>query len=86
MIKRCWSLRGGFNSGKGLLWAIGWLASAWITQAAAPTLNDWPFRQSLDVTAPGLVGLALPPETFDAAQASLADLRLIDPAARKCPT
>ena len=56
-----------------------------IAQANAAPLNDWPSRQSLDVTAPGLVRVALPAETFDAAQASLADLRLLDPAGAEVP-
>lgn len=55
------------------------LGALFIMRATAAPLNDWPFRQSLDVTAPGLVQVALSPETFDAAQASLADLRLLDP-------
>ncbi len=56
-----------------------------IAQANAAPLNDWPSRQSLEVTAPGLVRVALPAETFDAAQASLADLRLLDPAGAEVP-
>ena len=58
--------------------------SAAFTHAAAP-LNDWASQQRLDVTAPGLVRVALPPETFDAAQASLADLRLLDPTGAEVP-
>ena len=54
------------------------LAGFTIFQATAAPLNDWPSRQSLDVTAPGLVRVTLPAETFDAAQSSLADLRLLD--------
>lgn len=56
-----------------------------IAQANAAPLNDWPSRQSLDVTAPGLMRVPLPTETFDAAQASLADLRLLDPAGAEVP-
>jgi Protein of unknown function (DUF3999) len=61
------------------------LAFLGFSHADAAPLNDWPFRQGLEVTAPGLVRVALPPETFDAAQASLADLRLIDPAGLEVP-
>ena len=61
------------------------LALLCVSHAEAAPLNDWPFRQSLEVTAPGLVRVALPPETFDAAQTSLADLRLIDPAGAETP-
>ncbi len=61
------------------------LAVIGIAQANAAPLNDWPSRQSLDVTAPGLVRVALPAETFDTAQASLADLRLLDPAGAEVP-
>lgn len=51
---------------------------------AAP-FNDWSSRQELEVTAPGLVRVALSPETFDAAQATLADLRLVDPTGTEVP-
>jgi hypothetical protein len=61
------------------------LAAWWIAQAGAAPLNDWPSRQKLDVRAAGLVRVALPPETFDSAQASLADLRLLDPAGAEAP-
>ena len=54
-------------------------------QASAAPLNDWSFRQGIDVTAPGLVRVSLPPETFNAAQASLADVRLIDSAGAEVP-
>ena len=61
------------------------LALLGAAHACAAPLNDWPFRQGIDVTAPGLVRVALPPETFNAAQASLADVRLIDPAGTETP-
>jgi hypothetical protein len=53
--------------------------------ATAAPLNDWPSRQNLDVGASGLVRVTLPPETHDAAQASLADVRLLDPAGAEVP-
>jgi hypothetical protein len=41
---------------------------------------DWRLRQELSVAQPGLVKVALPVETLDAARPDLADLRLVDPA------
>ena len=41
---------------------------------------DWRLRQELAVAQPGLVRVALPIETLDAARPDLADLRLVDPA------
>lgn len=61
------------------------LAVLWIAQAGAAPLNDWASRQRLEVPAPGLVRVGLPPETYDAAQASLADLRLLDAAGAEVP-
>ncbi len=46
---------------------------------AALTPTEWSNRQTVVVAAPGLVRLAPPAQTFDAAQMSLADLRLLDP-------
>jgi hypothetical protein len=42
--------------------------------------QTWRYRQDLPVDQPGLVKVALPVETLNAAQPDLADLRLIDPA------
>ncbi len=70
---------------KGVLFALALMAVVGIVQATAAPLNDWPSRQSLDVPASGLVRVTLPPETHDAAQASLADLRLLDPAGAEVP-
>ncbi|MSU35414.1 MAG: hypothetical protein EXS36_09925 [Pedosphaera sp.] len=61
------------------------LAPLVIARTTAAPLNDWPSRQSLDVAAPGLVRIVLPPETFDVAQASLADMRVLDPAGAEVP-
>jgi hypothetical protein len=48
---------------------------------AGPFANaDWRRRQELAVTQPGLVRVALPVETLEAARPDLADLRLVDPA------
>ncbi|HTL67818.1 MAG TPA: hypothetical protein VL200_09175 [Lacunisphaera sp.] len=49
--------------------------------ALAPT--EWRHRQPLEVTAPGLVQVALPPASFDAAQPGLADLRILGPDGRE---
>jgi hypothetical protein len=70
---------------KALRFLLVLLVTFGITQADAAPLNDWPSRQRLDVPAPGLVRVAVPPETHDAAQASLADLRLLDPAGAEVP-
>ena len=85
MTKQVAPSTGGLAAAKGVRFVPALLAALGIAQAAAAPLNDWPTRQSLDVTAPGLVRLVLPPETFDAAQASLADLRLLDPASAEVP-
>jgi len=54
-------------------------------RASAAALNDWPSRQSLEVPAPGLVRFAVPSETHDTAQASLGDLRVLDPLGAEVP-
>lgn len=53
------------------------------TGFAAVTPTEWQHRQSVAVTGPGLVRIAVPAATFDAAQAGLADLRLIDAAGQE---
>lgn len=55
------------------------LALAATALNAALTPTEWPNRQVIVVAAPGLVRLAPPAQTFDAAQMSLADLRILDP-------
>lgn len=52
---------------------------------AAVTPTEWAHRQALAVGAPGLTQLALPAATFDAAQPSLADLRLLDATGQELP-
>jgi hypothetical protein len=49
-------------------------------QAEPFATQNWRFRQDLSVDQPGLLKVALPVETLDAARIDLADLRLIDPA------
>ncbi|MFA5264867.1 MAG: DUF3999 family protein [Opitutaceae bacterium] len=46
---------------------------------------EWQFRQSLAVNQVGVIKLALPPATLDAARAGLEDLRLLDPSGRETP-
>jgi hypothetical protein len=70
---------------KGVRFALPLMAVVGIVQAGAAPLNDWPSRQSLEVPTPGLMRVALPSETYDAAQASLADLRLLDAAGAEVP-
>jgi hypothetical protein len=48
------------------------------TGFAALTPTEWQHRQSLTIAAPGLVKVAVPAATFDAAQPDLADLRVLD--------
>jgi hypothetical protein len=60
----------------GALLALTFAATA-LNAALTPT--EWPNRQTVVVAAPGLTRLAPPAQTFDAAQMSLADLRLLDP-------
>lgn len=53
--------------------------------AQAITPNEWRFRQSVDVPAPGLVRLNLQPETLDAARPGLEDIRLLAPDGSEVP-
>lgn len=53
--------------------------------SAAVTPTEWPNRQSVAVAASGLVKLAPPAQTFDVAQMSLADLRILDPNGQEVP-
>jgi hypothetical protein len=57
--------------------------AATISATAALVPTEWRQRQEFNVTAPGVVRVELPDATFDAAQADLADLRLLDPAGRE---
>ena len=52
-------------------------------RALSPT--EWRHQQTLDVPAAGLVRVALPPATLDAARPGLDDLRLIDSAGQEVP-
>lgn len=59
------------------LGGLALLAAASAGAALVPT--EWRTRQTVDVAAPGLVRVELPPATFDAAQPDLRDLRVVDP-------
>ncbi|HWA27748.1 MAG TPA: DUF3999 family protein [Lacunisphaera sp.] len=64
-----------------LLLAFLTLLAGPMPAALAP--GEWPHRQALEVTAPGLVTAPLPPATFDSAQPGLTDLRILDPEGRE---
>jgi hypothetical protein len=49
-----------------------------VTASAALTPTEWPHRQSLPVTAPGLVRVNLTAASFDAAGPQQEDLRILD--------
>lgn len=55
---------------------LAFIAGTPLLAALSPT--EWQHRQSLPVTAPGLVRVELPPATFDAAAAQQEDLRVVD--------
>ncbi|AOS44502.1 hypothetical protein Verru16b_01564 [Lacunisphaera limnophila] len=57
------------------------LAVATATAALVPT--EWRYQQSFTVEEPGVVRLALPDATFDAARPDLADLRVLGPDGRE---
>ena len=61
------------------------LALLSLSAHAALVPTEWQHRQTLSVTASGLTKVPLPAITFDAAQASLADLRLLDAAGQEVP-
>ena len=62
---------------------LAFLAAASGSGALTPT--EWPHRQAVNVAAPGLIKIALPAATFDAAQPDLADLRVLDAAGQEVP-
>ena len=54
-----------------------------IASLDATTSNECRFSQSIDVPAPGLVRVNVPPETLNAARPDLADVRVTDSAGRE---
>ena len=63
--------------------AAGLFLALTLAAPAALVPTEWQHRQPLEVAQPGLVRVALPPETFDRAQPGLADLRIADPEGRE---
>src|SRR5262245_5936743 len=59
------------------------LAPGPLPAAVPPT--EWQHRQTINVPAAGLARLAPPAGTFDVAQMSLADLRILDPNGQEVP-
>jgi len=51
----------------------------------AITLNEWRFSQVIDVPAPGLIRVKVPPETLNAAHPDLPDVRILDSAGCEVP-
>ena len=66
-----------------LLAALSALLTGPVSAALTPT--EWPHRQAVEITAPGLVKITVPAETFDGAQPGLADLRLVDANGQEIP-
>lgn len=56
-----------------------------IAPAHALSPTEWRNQQALEISAAGLVRVALPPATLDAARPGLDDLRLIDSAGQEVP-
>jgi hypothetical protein len=56
-----------------------------ISRVYALAPNEWQFRQTIDVTAPGLVQVNVPTETLNIARPDLSDLRIIDANANEIP-
>ena len=54
------------------------IASFVAGHALAATFTEWQQRQPVEVPAPGLVKVALPPSTLDTLRPALEDLRLAD--------
>ncbi|MBI5383933.1 MAG: DUF3999 family protein [Verrucomicrobia bacterium] len=61
------------------------LLLASLASAFAAPFTEWPSRQELSVPASGVIKLNLPAATLDAAQPSLADLRIVDGAGSEVP-
>lgn len=56
-----------------------------LATAHALSPSEWRHQQTLDVPAAGLVRVALPPATLDAARFGLEDVRLLDSAGQEVP-
>ncbi|ACB73604.1 DUF3999 family protein [Opitutus terrae] len=75
MVKRC----------AGLFAVVALSIFVAIGTARALEVTEWKYRQPLTVEQPGVLKLALPPETLGLARSNLEDLRLLDPAGREVP-
>jgi len=49
------------------------------------TPNQWQFRQTIEVPAPGLVQVNLPVETINIARPDLSDVRIVDVGEKELP-
>jgi hypothetical protein len=65
--------------------ALSWLIIFSSSAAYALTPNQWPFRQTIEVPAPGLVRVDLSAETLNLARPDLSDLRIIDAGEKEVP-
>lgn len=63
--------------------AVGPGALFLATALAAADSSAWQHRQTLAIDAPGIVHVALPDETLDAARADHGDIRIVDAAGRE---
>ena len=63
------------------------MAALFVLCASARALEEvaWKTRQVLAIDRPGVLKIALPPETLGLARPGLEDLRLVDPAGREVP-
>ena len=61
------------------------LAAMCARTVGVAALPEWSTQQTFEASAPGLMRVALTPESFDAARADLADLRIIDPTGVELP-
>src|SRR5689334_1089654 len=65
--------------------AVLWCVSLLTTAHAAITPTEWRFRQTVPVEARRVSKLMVPAATFDAADASLSDLRLVNASGDEVP-
>lgn len=56
-----------------------WFLAPFAAAAAPADRTAWLWEQTMEIKAPGVVRLDLPPATIDASQPSFADLRLLSP-------
>jgi hypothetical protein len=61
------------------------VASFVASHSMAATFSEWQQRQALEIAAPGLVKIEIPPTTLDVLRPGLDDLRLVDSAGNEVP-